>query len=138
MQVAGLLLEGGADMNARAVDVNSSEGWTPLLAALREKRWKIARLLIERGADVNVQALAREDVEEDYGIGLTPLMLCAKERELDTSVALLDRGTKLDIRSRSGRTALSVASEGAPPLWSRCCCLAAPKRLMPTRRGGRR
>jgi ankyrin repeat protein len=111
IEVVTLLLEGGAEVNARAVDVNSSEGWTPLLAAVRQKHWKIARLLIERGADVNAQAVARDDADEDLGIGLTPLMLCAKEREIDTSLALLDRGANVGIRSRSGRTALSVAAE---------------------------
>jgi len=117
IEVAALLLDKGADLSARAVDVNDSEGWTPLLAAVREKRWKMARFLIERGADVNAQAVARSQHDEQVGIGLTPLMLAVKEGELDTSVALLDKGANVDLRTWSGRTTLSIAAEsGSVPL----------------------
>ncbi|MET1083457.1 MAG: ankyrin repeat domain-containing protein [Burkholderiales bacterium] len=117
IEAAKLLLDEGADVNARSGDVNNSEGWTPLLAALRNERWKIARFLIERGADVNVQAIARSDSDERFGIGLTPLMLTAREGEVDTSVALLGKGADVGMRTLSGRTALSFAAEkGSLPL----------------------
>jgi ankyrin repeat protein len=63
IEVAKLLLDIGADINVRVVDYNSTEGWTPLLAAMREKRWKLARFLVERGADVNAQSVAAREYE---------------------------------------------------------------------------
>jgi ankyrin repeat protein len=112
IEAATLLLGKGADLNVRAVDVNNSEGWTPLLAALREKHWKFARFLIERGADVSAQSVARSDYDERVGIGLTPLMLTARAEEVDTSKALLAKAAEVGTRTPSGRTALSFAAEG--------------------------
>jgi ankyrin repeat protein len=113
IEAATLLIEKGADLNARAVHWNNSEGWTPLLAAMKKKHWKVARFLVERGADVNVQAIARRDADESVriGIGLTPLMLAATSGEVDTSVTLLDKGASVETRTLSGRTALSFAAE---------------------------
>lgn len=111
IEAATLLLENGADLNARAVDIYNTEGWTPLLAAMNNNRWKVARFLVERGAEVNVQAVARSDGDERLGTGLTPLMLAVKSAEVGTSVTLLDKGASVDTRTLSGRTALSFAAE---------------------------
>ncbi len=117
IEVAALLLDKGADLSARAVDVNNSEGWTPLLAAALAKRWKMARFLAERGADVNALAVAHGGHDEAVGIGLTPVMLAVKEGELDTVVAFLDKGADVDRRTASGRTALWLAAErGSAPV----------------------
>src|SRR5215470_6841136 len=42
IEAATLLLGKGADLNTRAVDVNNTEGWTPLLAAMNRGHWKVA------------------------------------------------------------------------------------------------
>jgi ankyrin repeat protein len=112
IEVAKLLLDKGADINVRVVDYNSTEGWTPLLAAMRAQRWKLARFLVERGADVNAQSVVAREDEEQLGFGLTPLMHAAKEKRLEMGMALFDKGARIEARSFTGRTALSFAAEG--------------------------
>jgi ankyrin repeat protein len=80
IEVTKLLLDKGADINVRVVDWNSTDGWTPLLSALKKERWKLAHFLVERGADVNAQSVAATQHEENMGFGLTPLMHAARAR----------------------------------------------------------
>lgn len=111
IEAVKLLLEQGAAVDVRAGDFNSSEGWTPLLMALQNERWKTARFLIERGADVNAQGVAGSVDDERLGIGLAPLMQACRKGEVDTSLALLDKGANVELRSPSGRTAIMFAAE---------------------------
>lgn len=111
IEVARLLLDKGADINIRVVDYNSTEGWTPLLAAMQKKRWKLARFLVERGADVDAQSVADGEYDEAMGFGLTPLMHAAKEGDLEMGMMLLHKGARVDKRTVTDRTALSFAAE---------------------------
>lgn len=112
IEVATLLLDQGADIDVRVVDRNSTEGWTPLLAAMQKKRWKLAGFLVERGADVNAQSVAAGESDESMGFGLTPLMHAAREQQLELGKILLDKGARVEKRTVTGRTALSFAAEG--------------------------
>jgi ankyrin repeat protein len=49
LESAGLLLDGGADVNQ-----TSEYGWTPLLTATNNRHYQLARLLVERRANVNI------------------------------------------------------------------------------------
>lgn len=112
IEVAKLLLDKGADINVRAVDWNSTEGWTPLLAAIKNERWKLVHFLVERGADVNAQSVAAGQYEEEMGFGLTPLMHAAKVNTPELSMFLLDKGASIETRTVTGRTALFFAAQG--------------------------
>lgn len=112
IEVAKLLLDKGADINVRAVDWNSTEGWTPLLAAMKKERWKLVHFLVERGADVNAQSVAAGQYEEEMGFGLTPLMHAAKVNTPELSMFLLDKGASIETRTVTGRTALFFAAHG--------------------------
>jgi ankyrin repeat protein len=112
IEVTKLLLDKGADINVRVVDYNSTEGWTPLLAAMQKKRWKLARYLVERGADIGTQSVAEGEYDEAMGFGLTPLMHAAREKHLEMGRFLLEKGARVDTRTVTGRTALSFAAEG--------------------------
>jgi len=48
-KICNFLLDHGADVNA-----SNSGGWTPLMMAVMEKEFHIARLLIEKGADATL------------------------------------------------------------------------------------
>jgi len=47
-EIVLLLIEAGADVNARCLD-----GWTPLIRACNSSHNRIAKLLLKNGADVN-------------------------------------------------------------------------------------
>lgn len=80
--VAGLLLDHGAPIDARSKSERFARANTPLHAAAANRQTAVAELLIERGADVN----ARD------GSGFTPLGLAANSRNDILVMALLERG----------------------------------------------
>jgi ankyrin repeat protein len=109
--VVDALLERGAKIDVRVVDWNSTEGWTPLLAAAKSGSWAVARHLVERGADIEARSQAGTVLDERMRFGITPLMHAAAEDQADFARLLLGRGAQVDARSSFGRTALSFAAE---------------------------
>ena len=97
------LLDGGADVNARA-----SGGETALMLASARGRLDVIGLLVERGADVNAVSDA----------GNSALMLAAARGQLDAVRALLERGASKDHRNKFGLGAADWAkwSERQPEL----------------------
>lgn len=85
-EVARLLLDRGADVNARSQSDRFARANTPLHAAAANRQVEVARLLVERGADVN----ARD------GSGFTPLALAANSRSDHLMLLLLDKGARAE------------------------------------------
>lgn len=96
VETAKLLLDSGADINARA---GSKFRNTPLQAALLTGEYDTAKLLLERGADVLVR----------QSQGFAPIHLAAESGRIDLVQLLLDHGAELNSRSDDGRTAYSEA-----------------------------
>ena len=84
--LAALLIERGADINARSKSETFARVNTPLHAAAANRQVEVARLLVERGADVN----ARD------GSGFTPLALAANSRSDLLMLLLLENGARAD------------------------------------------
>ncbi|MGH9750216.1 MAG: ankyrin repeat domain-containing protein [Candidatus Polarisedimenticolia bacterium] len=83
-EVAALLLERGAEVNAVSKSTRFARANTPLHAAAANRQVEVATLLLERGADVN----ARD------GHGFTPLALAANGRNDLLVILLLERGAQ--------------------------------------------
>lgn len=90
-----ILLDRGADVDARAVD-----GTTALHWAVRADRLAAARALLEAGADARA--------EDRYGIA--PLYLAAENGNAEMITALLDRGADASAFAPSGETMLMSAA----------------------------
>ena len=84
--LAALLLERGADVNARSKSETFAQANTPLHAAAANRQLEVAQLLVARGADVN----ARD------GSGFTPLALAANGRSDLLMLLLLENGARAD------------------------------------------
>jgi ankyrin repeat protein len=119
-----LLLEGGARVN----DAEKWGGTTALMWAASEGHPAAVKLLIERGADVkarsNFVAAANgrgfegrtpaadnsgRKVEEFASGWLTPLMLAAREGDLESARLLLAAGADVNAVAGDGKNALSLA-----------------------------
>jgi ankyrin repeat protein len=85
-EVAELLLDHGADVNARSQSERFARANTPLHAAAANRQVAVAELLVARGADVN----ARD------GSGFTPLALAANSRSDLMMLLLLEKGAQAD------------------------------------------
>jgi ankyrin repeat protein len=116
---------------AAGADVNAKESWggtTPLMWAASEGNAEAARLLITRGADVNARshyiaaangrgfegrtpvANRTDPKTEEFASGwLTPLMLAAREGDLELARVLVDAGADVDAVAGDGKTALALA-----------------------------
>ncbi len=86
IEVAELLLDHGADVNARSQSERFARANTPLHAAAANRQLAVAELLVARGADVN----ARD------GSGFTPLALAANSRSDLMMLLLLEKGAQAD------------------------------------------
>ncbi len=104
--IARLLIEKGADVNASAAYINSGKGWTPLLVAIWNKRPAIAQLLLDAGADANAQA----ETQPGESATRTALMLTAKNGLGALVDPLLAKGASIDARNKAGSTNLIVAA----------------------------
>ena len=82
--IAALLLDRGADVNARSKSTRFAKENTPLHAAAANRQVDVAEVLIARGADVN----ARD------GSGYTPLALAANSKNDLLVVILLEKGAQ--------------------------------------------
>jgi uncharacterized protein len=97
-----LLLENGADVNARARNRFLN---TPLQVALLPGNEATARILLERGAD----PLARQE------FGFAPIHEAAFLGRRDLVDLLLDKGADIDARANDGRNAITEALRGGHP-----------------------
>jgi ankyrin repeat protein len=84
-ELARMLIERGADVNARSRSTRFARDNTPLHAAAANRQTAVAELLLERGADVN----ARD------GSGFTPLGLAAAGHNDLLVMTLLERGARV-------------------------------------------
>jgi ankyrin repeat protein len=119
-----VLVEAGADVNAK----ESWGGTTALMWAVSEGHAQAARLLIDAGADVNARshyvaaangrgfegrtplANSTEAKAAEFASGwLTPLMLAAREGDVELARMLLDAGADIDAAAGDGKTALALA-----------------------------
>lgn len=113
LPVVRALLDKGAELDARSASSNYSTGWTPLLLALYEKKWRIARFLTELGADVNAQSQPADvDRDDSQRRNFTALMWAVNHGDAETVTALLAKGARIDARTQAGNTALSIAAAG--------------------------
>lgn len=92
-----LLLENGADINARAImeDEEIADG-TPLHSAVAQRKTATVRLLIERGAMVQAQARWFDPDGLAGGSGITPLHFAAAGGSPEIVRLLLDAGARID------------------------------------------
>jgi hypothetical protein len=128
-EVAKLLLDGGADVNAA-----DQSGRTALMHASLRGHDELAAILVRRGADVNLPdkrgTTSLMVAVEKNNVGIVRLILSkganvnAKDRNGDTALMracrtgapemvrlLLNKGADVNAADRRGRTALDVASD---------------------------
>ncbi len=102
LDVVQLLIENGADVNARNL-----AGVTALMEASRGGFDRIVELLLKNGAEVNVK------IESKWGTrklnGTTALMLAATAGHLNIVSMLIKYGADLNARTSQGATAWSGA-----------------------------
>lgn len=89
-----LLLENGADVN-----LQDSDGKTPLMRLNQWKSLEISKLLIESGADVNLKDKC----------GTTALMQKCQDARHDSAKLLIDAGADVNAKNNKGQTALMLA-----------------------------
>ena len=87
-----MLIDAGADINARNRHKVFGPGNSPLSAATYQQRLDVVRLLIERGANVN----------QGDNAGFTPLHLAAASGYLEIARVLLDAGADVNARTGEG------------------------------------
>jgi uncharacterized protein len=88
-EIAAVLLDAGADINARNRHKEFGPGNSPLSAAVYQDRRDVVRLLIERGADLN----------QGDNAGWRPLHLAAANGHLVTARMLLEAGASTNVRT---------------------------------------
>jgi ankyrin repeat protein len=110
--VVGLLLDHGADVNAR----ESQLGETALMWAAAENHPEVVRLLVQHGAAVNTRSTLLKFPRDRFGLegvltilprgNWTPLMYAAREGAPDAARELVERGSELNAVDPDGTTAL--------------------------------
>ena len=98
-EIARVLIQAGANVNAGRSNAGDLNGWTALMSAAMNGRLEVARLLIEKGARVNDATV----------IGRTVLMVAAGNGALKVVELLIEKGAEVDGVSLSGATALISA-----------------------------
>ena len=89
------LIKAGAE-----VDVETTEGVTPLYFAIMNRKVEAVKMLINYGADVNKISVLKE----------TPLLLAINNRDLDIAEALIRGGADINYQDRNGAAPLHFAS----------------------------
>jgi ankyrin repeat protein len=111
-----LLIEAGADVNARSSIINWERqrteeprdkwlppgGLTPLLFAARDGKIASAKVLLDHGADINL-------VDPDRH---TPLIIALSSGHFDVAGLLIERGADVNMEDKVGQTALYAAVDG--------------------------
>ena len=98
--IAKLLIEGGADVNAPE-RANYRTYRTPLMNAVRADSLRIVEMLLQRGARM----------DEKCERGRTPLMMAAHHGCANIAERLIESGADIHIRSYSHKTAIDYAVE---------------------------
>ena len=88
-EIAAMLLDAGADINARNRHKVFGPGNSPLSAAVYQDRRDVVDLLIERGADLN----------QGDNAGWRPIHLAAANGRLKTARMLLEAGASTNVRT---------------------------------------
>ncbi len=99
--IVQVLLEAGADVDARQPGHRGHDGPTPLMEAVRYNFPQLTRLLIASGADLNARDQA----------GRTPLMIAVAAGSDKAVKALIEHGAELNVSGVGGRKAFLVAFE---------------------------
>ena len=97
-EVVKILLE---EYNANA-EAETSDGWTALLFACKEGQEETVKILLDRINNVN-------SVSHKNACGKTPLMWAAWNGRLEIVEQLLRKGASMEVKTRSGGTALHLA-----------------------------
>jgi ankyrin repeat protein len=105
LALMGLLLESGADVNAR-----DDHGWTALHFTAEEVLPEMASLLIAKGADVDAQ-------DEEGNTPLARAIFSARGRG-DVVRLLRQHGAKPDIPNRAGETPRQMADRLGEPAFA--------------------
>lgn len=92
-----LLLEHGADVNAKNI-----EGNNPLFAAVHQQHLEISRVLIERGADINAR----------NKFGYTPIRTASRMGNTEILKLLIGKGADVNVKDNKGDTPLHFAVDG--------------------------
>jgi uncharacterized protein len=101
-EIASMLLDAGADINARNRHKFAGPGNSPLSAAVYQDRRDVVRLLIDRGADVN----------QGDNAGFTPLHLAGALGRVEAASILLESGA--DPNARTNMTGGKVWANKTP------------------------
>jgi len=118
--IAILLIDRGANVNARAEKLGDDAGVTPLILAQRSPRSdEITSILLKRGADANLP----QQCACQFNM-LTPLMAAARDSKLSVARRLVWAGANINAvqadanyegRNNSGRSALHWAAANGEP-----------------------
>ncbi|MFH1719522.1 MAG: ankyrin repeat domain-containing protein [Planctomycetota bacterium] len=91
------LLGKGEDVN-----LENRMGWTPLLAAVSNRRQAVVELLLSKGANVNVKDKRAR----------TALFIAAETGQKEVLELLVAKGADVNVTTATGENALSVAKKG--------------------------
>jgi ankyrin repeat protein len=108
LEVAHLLLDGGAAVNAKVIN---GDNRTSLHEAAAQGSIDLVKLLLDRGADINA-------VTSDQN--QTSLHWAEKVGNVRTAEFLIQRGADITVRDKNGKTPLELAPNyvnGIPYPW---------------------
>ena len=103
-----LLLQAGADVNAVAEGAPAALHW-----AIAKGAAEVTDLLIGAGADFNIGLPGGRDkgMFAGHAVGATPLMIAAREGNLQLVNRLLEAGADWGLADSQGRTAVDLATQ---------------------------
>jgi ankyrin repeat protein len=100
-EAARLLIERGADLEARSTNREFALNAAPLHSAVAARQRDVIEVLLDAGADVNAVQHA----------GYTPLLEAAQSGDSELVELLLERGADPDAKLDDGRTATDLARD---------------------------